>query len=100
MRRTKLPLVSFVAVLAAAVAGSALLSTSADARKRQRYAQPRYYQPKYYNPPGYYRAPRGYSRERQLCEERAQAEDPTGLYAGYPCWARESFGRGSSGGRR
>jgi hypothetical protein len=33
------------------------------------------------------------------CERRARAEDPTGLYAGYPCWARETFGRGQSSGR-
>jgi len=36
-------------------------------------------------------------REQQVCEERAQAADPTGLYAGYPCWAREAFGRGAGG---
>jgi hypothetical protein len=43
--------------------------------------------------PKYYYAPRGESE----CQRRARAEDPTGLYAGYPCWARESFGRGGSG---
>lgn len=31
------------------------------------------------------------------CERRARAEDPTGRYAGFPCWAREAFGRGGSG---
>ena len=41
--------------------------------------------------------PRTYSREEVECE-RAQHEDPTGLYAGYPCWAREAFGRGKNGG--
>lgn len=51
----------------------------------------RYYYAPYANPYGY--APRGESE----CQRRARAEDPTGLYAGYPCWARESFGRGQSG---
>jgi hypothetical protein len=37
--------------------------------------------------------PRGDSE----CERRARAEDPTGQFAGYPCWAREAFGRGRSG---
>jgi hypothetical protein len=36
--------------------------------------------------------PRTYSREEVECE-RAQHEDPTAAYAGYPCWAREVFGR-------
>jgi hypothetical protein len=53
----------------------------------------RYYYAPYANPYSY--APRGESE----CQRRARAEDPTGLYAGYPCWARESFGRGLSGGR-
>ena len=69
----------------------AVNNTSADAaRKAKRSAQPPYY---YRAPPPYY------SRERLVCEERARNEDPAGRYAGYPCWARESFGRGS-GGRR
>jgi hypothetical protein len=29
----------------------------------------------------------------------ARHEDPTGHYAGYPCWAREAFARGSQGNR-
>jgi hypothetical protein len=45
-------------------------------------------------PPYYYRQPSA----QEVCEERARAEDPTGNYAGYPCWAREAFGRGSQGG--
>jgi len=40
-------------------------------------------------------APRGESE----CQRRARAEDPTGQFAGYPCWARETFGRGPSRGR-
>jgi hypothetical protein len=105
------------AVLALAlIAGGALvaLPDPADARRSARKApasvQPRAYQPRYYRQrsygyrpraygPGYYYAPpRPYiSSERLACEERAWAEDPTGLYAGYPCWARSAFGRGSSG---
>jgi hypothetical protein len=38
---------------------------------------------------------RVYSREEIECE-RARHEDPTGLYAGYPCWAREAFAKGSN----
>jgi hypothetical protein len=66
------------------------LSPTADARKAKPSVQPPYY---YRAPPPYY------SRERLVCEERARAEDPSGRYAGFPCWAREAFGRGS-GGRR
>lgn len=28
------------------------------------------------------------------CEERARNEDPSGAYAGLPCWAREAIARG------
>jgi hypothetical protein len=93
---------SLAALLAvvSALAGSVALSAAAEARKKQRYYQPRYYQPYYYQPPRrYYQQPRGYSWEQLICEERAQAADPTGQFAGYPCWAREAFGR-SPGGRR
>jgi len=41
--------------------------------------------------------PRTYSREEIECE-RARHEDPAGVYAGFPCWAREAFGRGQNGG--
>jgi hypothetical protein len=99
-------------ILAGAVAGAALLPGAADARKARHYY--RHYQPypgqprHYYEPPRYY-APRatygygpsgGWSRQQALCEERARNEDPTGQFAGYPCWAREVFGRGAGGGRR
>jgi hypothetical protein len=40
-----------------------------------------------------------FSREQVECE-RARHEDPTGLYGGYPCWARDAFGSGSNRGRR
>ena len=93
--------------IAVILAGSLALPGPADARKgvrghgyHPRYYQPRYYQPRYYQPPSYYYAPpRTYSREQAICEENAQAEDPAGVYAGYPCWARSAFGRGS-GSRR
>ena len=41
--------------------------------------------------------PRTYSRQEVECE-RAQYEDPSGYYAGYPCWAREALGSGTHGG--
>jgi hypothetical protein len=107
------------ALLAAAVilGGAVALPGASDARKdvrggpahgaHQRYDQPRYYRPRYHQPRYYYRAPgyaygqRGYySSEQAECERRARAEDPTGVYAGYPCWAREAFGRSGGGGSR
>jgi hypothetical protein len=64
----------------------ALNATADAARKSKRIARAHHY---------YYKAhPRYSARERLECE-RAQQEDPTGLYAAYPCWARETFGRGS-----
>jgi hypothetical protein len=96
------PFLALLLAIAPALVGAVALSTAAEARKQQRYYQPRYDQPRYYQPRGYYyRQPggySGYSSERQVCEERAQAADPTGQYAGYPCWAREAFGR-TPGGR-
>ena len=81
--------------LIAAIGFTALsaATSSADAAGRYRRAPgPSYY----YAPPNYYAPPPAIS-QRQVCEERAQAADPTGLYAGYPCWAREAFGRGAGG---
>jgi hypothetical protein len=37
--------------------------------------------------------PRLTERERLECE-RARQEDPAGEFKGFPCWAREAFGRG------
>jgi hypothetical protein len=94
-------LLAIVLILGAAAA----LPEPADARRsaRAHTAQPRHYAPRYrprayyYQAPGYYYyrpAPSvGAVSPRQVCEERAFAEDPTGKYAGYPCWAREAFGR-------
>jgi hypothetical protein len=82
--------------IALILGATAALPDPADARKGRR-GPAYYYGPGYYyGPPGnYYRqAPGlGYVPERQVCEERAFAEDPSGKYAGYPCWAREAFGR-------
>jgi hypothetical protein len=41
-----------------------------------------------------------YRNEDPACEARARHEDPTGVYAGFPCWAREAFARGTQGGGR
>jgi hypothetical protein len=73
--------------------GSLLAAHSAAdaARRSKRAPQPRYYQPV---------QPRPDLREQLLCEERAQNEDPGGQFKGYPCWAREIFGRGSGQGGR
>jgi hypothetical protein len=102
---------AFLALALMAGAAVMALPDPADARKSVRkapaYAQPRYYQPRaYYRPRSYYGPGYSYgppppriSSERLACEERAWADDPTGLYAGYPCWARSAFGRGSSTGR-
>jgi hypothetical protein len=61
---------------------------SADTAKKKGIAKPRTYAAA--------TQPRTYSREVVECE-RAQHEDPSGYYAGYPCWAREalSSGKGS-----
>ncbi|MFZ1104578.1 MAG: hypothetical protein WAN86_17305 [Hyphomicrobiaceae bacterium] len=37
------------------------------------------------------------AQRSQECQQ-AQNEDPTGQFAGYPCWAQESFARGSGSG--
>jgi hypothetical protein len=64
------------------------LDAPADAaRKYKRTAKSQHYSRQYYR----------YRRD-SVCEERARHEDPTGRYAGFPCWAREAFGRGTRGG--
>jgi hypothetical protein len=72
-------------LMAAALLASAVLvlhtpADSADAAKK-RTVKPR----------AYAAQPRVFSREDVECE-RARHEDPTGLYASLPCWARETFG--------
>jgi hypothetical protein len=81
-------LVVIVTVLGGALA---LNPTTASAQTKYKYkrAQPPYY---YYGPPSY-------SRREQVECERARNEDPAGHFAGYPCWAREIFGRGRNTGR-
>jgi hypothetical protein len=81
--RTSLAIATMLGVLA-------LNTTAEAAQKSRRTTGPMYY----YTAP----APPPYARERAVCEERAQAADPTGLFAGYPCWAREAFSRGRIGG--
>jgi hypothetical protein len=44
-----------------------------------------------------HQAPPRDQREAIECE-RAQHEDPTGQYATFPCWAREAFSKGNTGG--
>ena len=80
--RTSLAIASMLGVL--------MLNTTADAAQRDRRV----------TRPVYYAAPPTYLSERAVCEERAQSADPTGQFAGYPCWAREAFARGRIGGQR
>ena len=86
---------TLLATLVALGSISAPTSTADAAHRAKRVPGPPYY----YAPPSYYAPPPAALREQEVCEERAQAADPSGLYAGYPCWAREAFGRGGSGGR-
>jgi hypothetical protein len=72
----------FLAVQSLALPAPADAARNQTARKYKAKAQPRY----------------RFERRYSACEERARHEDPTGVYAGYPCWAREAFGRGSRGG--
>jgi hypothetical protein len=67
----------------------ALAMNAAADRPYQRNAKPDYPKGQYYTSP----------REQAVCEERARHEDPSGAYAGYPCWAREAFGKGNNNGR-
>jgi hypothetical protein len=41
-----------------------------------------------------------YPSAQAACEQRAQHADRTGVYRGFPCWAREAFGQGTLGGGR
>ena len=70
----------------------ALAMTAAADRPYQRNGKP---PPADYQNGQYYTSPRA----QAVCEERARHEDPSGVYAGYPCWAREAFGKGSNNGR-
>jgi hypothetical protein len=67
------------------VGGFSLWTPDASAaRKSWRGA---YYAPYVAVPP---RGFRGYS----VCEQRARADDPSGVFGGYPCWARSAFSQG------
>jgi hypothetical protein len=72
-------------MLAVVIALSGILSlhSAAEGQEAKRSARPPYY----YTPPS------SHLKEQSLCEERAQNSDPGGRYAGYPCWARETFSR-------
>jgi hypothetical protein len=79
--------------VAIVLSGTIALSQAADARKYRRSGER-------YDPYYSYNAYPRFSRQQVECE-RARHEDPAGVYRGYPCWAREAFGRGSnSGGTR
>lgn len=70
--------------IAISVGGLISLHSITDAREPRRRAPPPYY----FAPP---ESPA--LSERAVCEDRAQNADPSGRYAGYPCWAREVFSR-------
>jgi hypothetical protein len=72
-----------IAILAGAVLAPHTPADSADAKKRS------------VKPRDHTRSTRVYSREEVECE-RARHEDPTGLYADYPCWAREALAKGKN----
>jgi tetratricopeptide (TPR) repeat protein len=63
------------------VSSSALSAPADAARKAKRSAAPHHYAAQ----------PRD-SQEDIACE-RARHQDPSGYYAGYPCWAREALSR-------
>jgi hypothetical protein len=71
---------------------TAVPSQAADSPRRDRYGE----RPYSY---GYGYGYRRYSRQQVECE-RARHEDPSGAYAGYPCWAQGAFGSGAKGGSR
>ena len=76
--------------VAIVVGGMIALSQAADAARKYKRSADRSYSY------GYSAYPR-FSRQEIECE-RAWHEDPSGRFAGFPCWAREAFGRGSNGG--
>jgi hypothetical protein len=67
------------------VGGIFVVNAPADAARKYKRSSERHY---YYVP----------KREAECA--RARHEDPTGVYASYPCWAREALGRGTQGGGR
>jgi hypothetical protein len=81
--------------IAILVVGSALPSQAAEWDRRDRYNAERSYSYGY----GYGYGYRRYSRQQVECE-RARHADPSGVYAGFPCWARDAFGSGKNGGTR
>lgn len=70
------------------VLGAAFASDATARADRKRAAKPR----------DHAAQQRSNAKEEVECA-RARHEDPTGSFAGYPCWARESFALGSQGNR-
>jgi hypothetical protein len=68
------------ALVAMAVLAGIAAPASAAARNSGRSADPYYAAQPSYRP-----------REQQVCEREAFEADPSGQYAGYPCWARKAF---------
>jgi hypothetical protein len=77
-----------LAVAAILLTSLFVVASTADAARRSKRSAA---------PPYHFVPPRYDYREQVECE-RARNEDPAGKYAGYPCWAREIFGRGDSNG--
>jgi hypothetical protein len=71
--------------LMSALVGMAVLAgiaapASAAARNSERYANSHYAA-----------QPSHRLTQQQVCREEAFEDDPSGQYAGYPCWARQAF---------
>jgi hypothetical protein len=70
-----------LAILILGISVSFAQNSPADAAGKHRHAAKR---------------PYSHSHPRKVdiaCEESARREDPTGVYASYPCWARAAFAR-------
>jgi hypothetical protein len=67
------------ALVAAAVLAGTAPPASAAVRNSEHTANP------------YYAAQPSYGLTEQVCKEEAFEADPSGQYAGYPCWARKAF---------
>lgn len=74
---------TLIAVLLFVGAASASSSSADAARKSMRSGYFPYAAPSYKT-----------RRAQAACQARARADDPNGLFAGFPCWARSAFGQG------
>jgi hypothetical protein len=68
------------AIIAMAALAGIAAHASAATRNSERSADPYYAAQSSHDP-----------TEQQACEEQAFEADPSGQYAGYPCWARKAF---------